>query len=94
MEDVGKKIVTREKRMIKVYTLVRTPWFTWLDTKKEFQSGNVTEMFVPGDLKDFNFFSVFRDKPVFKTVFDSSPDRQDVQNILPYDESDCNWGSG
>jgi len=69
--------------MIKVYTLVRTPWFSWLDTKKEFQSGNVTEIFMPGDLKDLNFFPVLRDKQIFKTVFDSSTDTQDSINDIP-----------
>jgi hypothetical protein len=83
---VRKKLVTGEERMIKVYTLVRTPWFSWLDCKKEFQAGDVTETFVPGDLKDLNYFSVLRDKPIFTTVFDSSSDAQDGHNSVSCDE--------
>lgn len=79
--------------MIKVYTLVRTPWFSWLDTQKEFQSGNVTEMFVPGDLKDMNYSIAHQNKPVFKTVFDSSYDKQNMEMRLLGEKSSRNLGS-
>ena len=66
--------------MIKVYTLVRTPWFSWLDTQKEFKAGNVTEVFLPGDLKDLNFLPTLDRKSLFKTIFDSALEIQEVQN--------------